>query len=215
MATAQTTVDQFYHRLIDWYLQEERTNSHSQIGQLFFYKGLSIRQAIDNAVFGRYTVGDLQYFSTHYKYFPQHVGAQEKAREKLLKIQSALLKAKDFMELYSAVRTATQSVAPGKLSLLFFYDTTLRIGASEAVRLEPDKVFLQRGALWGAQATGISLADRTDERPYINVQVFYQLSNRFRDLKAMDIETLLCVKEREIARFMNFERPDELLEEAI
>jgi len=215
MVTAQMTVDQFYHRLIDWYLQEERTNPHSQIGQLAFYRILSLQQAIDNAVFGRYTVGDLQYFSTHYKYFPQHVGAQEKARDRLLKIEPALLGAKDFMELYGLVRTATQSVAPGKLSLLFFYDTALRIGASASVGHEPDNVFLQRGALTGARATGISLAERTDEKPYIKAHVFYQLSNRFRDLKPMDIETLLCVKTGEIAAFHNLKQLPEQPEERL
>jgi hypothetical protein len=99
--------------------------------------------------------------------------------------------------------------------LLFFYDTTLRIGASAEVGHFPDKVFLQQGAYYGAEATGISLTSWTYEKPYQNPQVFYALSGRFRDLQPMDIETLLCIKETDIANFMNFSRPREEQHEGI
>jgi hypothetical protein len=207
MPTAPLTVHQFYSSLIDTYLNKERPNPKSQIGQLDFYKDLPIRDAIDNAVFGRYVVDDLQYFNTHFKYFPQHGGAQEEARDRLFKVNSKLLKAKNFMELYRTVRAATESVAPGKLALLFFYDTALRIGASKEVNLLPEEVFLQQGAYKGAKATGITLTGWSRDTPYSNIQPFFAICPRFRKLEAMDIETFLCVYKPEIAEYMDLKPP--------
>lgn len=204
MGKAKISAQEFYNSLVSSYLQEEQKSPHSQVGQLDYYKDLSIELAIDNAVFGRYVVNDFQFFSTHYKYFPQHVGKQENAREELLNIQSSLQKARDFMEVYDLVRAAVQPVAPGKLGLLFFYDTALRIAASS--KFFPTKVFLQAGAFDGAEAAGLNLQEWSRERPYLDPSVFYKLSDGLRDLAPMDIETLFCIRKGQIAKFMNFKK---------
>lgn len=195
-------LEQFYDGLIEQYLQHEKNNPHSQVGQLEYYKTLDLKQAIDDAVFGRYIVDDYQYFSYHYKHFFEEENAQVDARKCLLNNMKSLKDAKDFMEIYNEVRRLTRDVRPGKLGLLFFYDTALRIGASEDINLSPEEVFLQRGSEKGALNTGISFNERNYDKPFVKKYKFEQLTSKFKDLDAQDIETLLCIYHREIDAYM-------------
>lgn len=196
------SIQEFYNTLIEQYIKAEKLSLHSQVGQLAYYSNLTIEEAIDDAVFGRYIVENYQYFSNHYKYFPETEGAQVKARELLLLNISTLKKCIDFLSLYNEVRRITQDIA--NLGLLFYYDTTLRIGASKVFNLTPSHIFLQRGSLAGAKASGIVLESigYSNEKPYINKIHLDSFSSNFKTLEAKDIESLLCVYNKDIEKFM-------------
>lgn len=194
-------ISQFYDHLIEKYFNSEEPSAHSQVGQLSYYKDLSLKDAIEDAVFGRYLIEGHQYFSYHYKNFPQAERAQEKARENLLANIAQIKKSKDFLQLYHQVRRITQDISD-KLGRLFYYDTALRLGACKDLNLSPLHVFLQRGSLLGAEASGVDLTGNTFDNPYVNRNRFVPLSSKFETAESKDIEALLCVYHKEIEKFM-------------
>lgn len=145
-------IQQFYTEIVDKYFLSERNSPHSQVGQLSYYAKLCLDDAIEDGVFGRYIFEKHQYFSYHYRFFPQDEGSQVAARELLLKVVDRISAATTFLDLYKVVRHATQDVSDG-LGLLFYYDTSLRIGASKDIQLSPEHVFLQRGSEEGSKAS--------------------------------------------------------------
>lgn len=193
-------IDKFYDGIIDRYYADEQSSAHSQVGQLKYYNTLSVEEAIEDAVFGRYLVNEQQFFSYHYRFFFEIEGAQYSAREKLLANVSRIKDSIDFLELYIEVRRVTQDIE--RLGLLFYYDTALRIAASKEINLSPKHIFLQRGSLLGAQASGISLESYSDKKPYIGRVLFNSLSSKFKSMEPKDIESLLCVFHKEIKEKM-------------
>ena len=196
------TLQEFYDELINEYLINEKNNFHSQVGQLIHYNKLTVEEAIEDAVFGRYIVDDHQYFSYHYRFFSQIAGVQVEARERLLQNLTKIKRSKNFLDLYNRVRQITQDIDNG-LGRLFYYDTALRIGACKELELYPEHIFLQRGSLKGAEAMQVDLSTYHYDKPYIAKKIFDQFSRKFKTLEAKHLETFLCVYHDRIKKIMN------------
>jgi len=92
--------------------------------------------------------GESEKRNSHQRRLPR--GAPKEIRERLSRIAASLAHAPDFESLYQQIKGAIKGVKGVKgVGDLMVYDTSLRLGAN--LGLAPQKVFLQRGALWGAE----------------------------------------------------------------
>lgn len=101
------------------------------------------------------------------------------AKERLLKTD--LSRAKSFDELHEIVKEIIQDIH--MIGALTIYDTAHRIGAYLGLR--PDKVYLHRGTLAGAQALGLNCSSGT-----LKVT---ELPAPLRRLSPDEIENFLCI----------------------
>lgn len=95
--------------------------------------------------------------------------------------------AESFEKIYSIVDSCRiYGIGP-----LAVYDTAVRIG--RIYNIEPEKVYLQRGAKWGAQALGIN-KNRAEKRDFVKI------NKNFCKLKAHEIECFLCIYNKELRK---------------
>lgn len=99
-----------------------------------------------------------------------------------------------FAELFQKVQEAAPKVGGG-IGPLAIYDTALRIAWSKGVK--PDEVYLQRGALWGAQALHRKgLLDIPRLGRSVPLGCF---PSELRELDPYQLENFLCVNHKELA----------------
>lgn len=95
-----------------------------------------------------------------------------------------------FEEIYEIVRSCkVQNIGP-----LAIYDTSVRI--AHIFHHEPQDVYLQRGAAWGARALGIR-GSRVPKREFVKI------NSKFEQLKPHEIECFLCLHHRELHESTN------------
>ncbi len=103
------------------------------------------------------------------------------ARLRLLALRDNLAAADTFQDLHDHVRSALSNVRG--LGELYFYDTTLRIGAR--LGLAPKSVFLHRGARIGARALGLP--------SHVSSLDVHTLPAQLQVLAPHEIEDVLCI----------------------
>jgi len=177
------------------------TYAETKAVMLGYFAQLELRQAIDDAVFGRFIgTNGLQYFNDHYAFFYSlHKGEKKSdwpkyllaAREALLQKSEQLSEASNFEALNQLVTTTTQHI--GHLKGMFWYDCALCIGA--ALGLAPEQVYIghagaRKGAvaLWGEGRVDALVANG----PALGKHHFEEIDPIFEALTADQIETYLC-----------------------
>lgn len=93
--------------------------------------------------------------------------------------------ARSFDGIYSIV----ESCKIYKIGPLALYDTAVRIG--HIYNIEPQEVYLQRGALWGASALGI-------HKSKASKQEFTAITPVFSRLTPHEIECFLCLHHKQL-----------------
>lgn len=199
--------------LIDDFVHSPELQNHNL--QLRYYAGLPVIEAIDDAVFGRYRDKDgLQRFSDHYWSVYQirpdetkhdWIHKLYKARERILGLRLDQIdwRSHNFLDLYKMVRNVLEEPKIRWLGDLFYYDVSLRIGVALKSPVYPDHVFIQSGSKVGAeQLIDNELTEATIEssQPCLEINQFYDLSERFRRLEPHEIESFLCVKHEDLKR---------------
>lgn len=108
--------------------------------------------------------------------------AMRLAAPTLLIRRESLDTARTFDELLNSVRSLLSHIED--IGPLYTYDVSLWIGAF--LKLEPERVYLQRGALEGAIAIGIA----TPKTPYLEMS---EVPHPLSPLKPYEIEDALCL----------------------
>lgn len=190
------TYDDFCKNLIEKYIAE-----HIPDVMLEYYATLTIEEAItEGSKRGRYEDEGKEYSDDHFKYFSK--ADLEEACGCLLRVipQFKACRGKSFLDVYNIVRGVTKGIVPN-LAELYWYDMAIRIAISKEIELEPEDVFLQRGARLGAEVLLSGLRTVTREEPYLPKVAFVRVSKEFERLKPDQIETMLCLYHREIEKF--------------
>ncbi len=160
--------------IVDAYIKDHRKKAEAE---LYFYKDLPFEEVVRQAAQAK---GAWNGIHSHQKL----VGASRlsKFADHFSGVLPELKKATSFENLYDTVEAEAKKVCDN--AELMIYDTTLRIGAY--LKIEPEKVYLHRGAKKGAE--NLSIAPRG--RRAIAVE---ELPLAFRKLKPREIEDCLCI----------------------
>lgn len=93
--------------------------------------------------------------------------------------------AKSFNDIYAIVNACKIY----KIGPLAIYDTAVRIG--RLYNIEPQEVYLQQGAKWGAQALGIT-------KNRVSMQELIAINKNFSHLSPHEIESFLCIYHKDL-----------------
>lgn len=154
--------------------------SHHEREITYFEKLSQIDEAIRFAVL---SISPEKKRFSHQRRIPKVVLVD--AYERLKRIKNQIIQVKNFDVLYDLIHEKILSVKG--IGSLCVYDFSLRIGAY--LKIEPNKVYLQAGALTGAKAFGFRIIDK-------KIQIS-DLPKEFRSLKASIVEDILCIYKNE------------------
>lgn len=176
--------------------------------QFNYYEKLSLTEAINDAVFGRWCKANGEVcFNDHFwgvfqlktKKKSDWIKHIYDGRDRLLEKQEELEACIDFLQIYNVVRACTEPIHG--LGELFFYDVSLYLGACLG-QYPTDAVFIQRGTKKGAVAL-FSDAITSNPLPYLPRNMFDNLCGAFRDLPAWQIENFLCIYHPDLKKITN------------
>jgi hypothetical protein len=196
--------DTFCKNMIDKFIAERGGNGcYSCDVILEYYATLTIEKAIiEGSNYGLYKYKGEEHTDDHFKHYTKE--DLDDACKRLLRVtpKFKMCQGKSFMDVYNIVRGVTDRIVPN-LAELYWYDMAIRIAISKEIRLEPEHVFIHRGARWGAESLGVDLRTVTRENPYLPKAVFVRVSKEFDRLKPDEIESMLCIYHSDIKKYFN------------